>query len=319
MQGGAQMRHAGERRRARSANADARRRRLASAWDFDETGRRPRRHRRHRAGDQSASGTRGGGELLLQPIEHDREPEIELLSIDRGPGMDMERCMRDGYSTGGTPAPGSAPCAPVGDSSTCILSPTAGTVVLSRGDGCAIAGLRRGAAGGARVRRDLRSPCAARSSAATPGASPRTAGNARCWSSTASATARWRRAAAAAAADAFAERPFAAAGETMRAPAPCASPARAAQPRPAPLLDRAGARMSVRRRRQHRRRTDRDAQTSQRPDLAQRHARRLGRAHAAVRRIAWPAHGAPHHAFRWPLRPLVAGRLPGSSPSGIRP
>jgi anti-sigma regulatory factor (Ser/Thr protein kinase) len=49
----------------------------------------------------------GGGELLLQPIVAERASVIELLAIDRGRGMQhVERCLQDGYSTGGTPGTG---------------------------------------------------------------------------------------------------------------------------------------------------------------------------------------------------------------------
>ena len=48
----------------------------------------------------------GHGELLIQAILDDGEVTIELLAIDRGPGMRVEICMRDGYSTGGTAGTG---------------------------------------------------------------------------------------------------------------------------------------------------------------------------------------------------------------------
>src|SRR5688572_24636345 len=42
-----------------------------------------------------------GGEMLMQLVPHGAGRAVELLAIDRGPGMaDPERCMRDGYSTG---------------------------------------------------------------------------------------------------------------------------------------------------------------------------------------------------------------------------
>src|SRR5271170_6919177 len=49
----------------------------------------------------------GGGEMLLQVLDDGVTPQIEMLAIDRGQGMqDVERCMRDGYSTSGTPGTG---------------------------------------------------------------------------------------------------------------------------------------------------------------------------------------------------------------------
>jgi anti-sigma regulatory factor (Ser/Thr protein kinase) len=45
----------------------------------------------------------GGGELLMQAIACQGAHLIELISIDRGPGMEnVARCLGDGYSTGGT-------------------------------------------------------------------------------------------------------------------------------------------------------------------------------------------------------------------------
>lgn len=68
--------------------------------------------------DESASGSVGvvvtelasnllrhgkGGELLLQAIPSPTGPGVEVLAIDRGPGMDnVEKCLRDGYSSSGT-------------------------------------------------------------------------------------------------------------------------------------------------------------------------------------------------------------------------
>ena len=48
----------------------------------------------------------GRGELLIQALCDGEDVTIELVSIDRGPGMQVERCMRDGYSTGGTTGTG---------------------------------------------------------------------------------------------------------------------------------------------------------------------------------------------------------------------
>jgi anti-sigma regulatory factor (Ser/Thr protein kinase) len=44
----------------------------------------------------------GGGEILAR-IDPQRPSGIEIMALDRGPGMaDIEECVRDGYSTGGT-------------------------------------------------------------------------------------------------------------------------------------------------------------------------------------------------------------------------
>jgi anti-sigma regulatory factor (Ser/Thr protein kinase) len=46
------------------------------------------------------------GEILLQVVEQQRTAGIELLILDKGPGMDPTHCLRDGYSTTGTPGTG---------------------------------------------------------------------------------------------------------------------------------------------------------------------------------------------------------------------
>ncbi len=47
------------------------------------------------------------GVVLLRALECGRSLGVEVLALDRGPGMaDPARCMRDGYSTAGTPGNG---------------------------------------------------------------------------------------------------------------------------------------------------------------------------------------------------------------------
>ncbi len=50
----------------------------------------------------------GRGEILVQVVQAtDGSPQLEVMSVDSGPGMaDIDRCLRDGYSTGGTPGTG---------------------------------------------------------------------------------------------------------------------------------------------------------------------------------------------------------------------
>lgn len=51
----------------------------------------------------------GGGEILASAGAR-RDTCIEMLALDRGPGMaDVSACLRDGYSTGGTSGNGLAP------------------------------------------------------------------------------------------------------------------------------------------------------------------------------------------------------------------
>jgi anti-sigma regulatory factor (Ser/Thr protein kinase) len=47
------------------------------------------------------------GEVVLRPIRHDDAIGVEMLALDKGPGMrDLHRCLEDGYSTGGSPGTG---------------------------------------------------------------------------------------------------------------------------------------------------------------------------------------------------------------------
>lgn len=49
----------------------------------------------------------GGGEIVLRELVERPEGGIEVLSIDKGPGMvDPAKCLRDGYSSAGTPGTG---------------------------------------------------------------------------------------------------------------------------------------------------------------------------------------------------------------------
>jgi anti-sigma regulatory factor (Ser/Thr protein kinase)/serine/threonine protein phosphatase PrpC len=49
----------------------------------------------------------GGGEMVLGPWRIQEATGIDILALDQGPGMqDVARCIRDGYSTGGTAGTG---------------------------------------------------------------------------------------------------------------------------------------------------------------------------------------------------------------------
>ena len=45
-----------------------------------------------------------GGELLMRELRYGQRAGVEVLSIDRGPGMDLATALRDGHSTAGTRA-----------------------------------------------------------------------------------------------------------------------------------------------------------------------------------------------------------------------
>ena len=58
---------------------------------------------------------------------------FEILSIDRGAGMaDIARCLRDGYSTGGTPGTGLGAVQRMSTDFSAYSAPGKGTVILSR-------------------------------------------------------------------------------------------------------------------------------------------------------------------------------------------
>ena len=49
----------------------------------------------------------GGGQLLLSGIKSKNGTRMEIVALDRGPGIaDLSRALQDGYSTGGTPGTG---------------------------------------------------------------------------------------------------------------------------------------------------------------------------------------------------------------------
>jgi anti-sigma regulatory factor (Ser/Thr protein kinase) len=75
----------------------------------------------------------GGGEILIQAIGIQDSIQIEVLAVDRGPGMtDIERCMRDGYSTGGTMGTGLGAVRRLANEFDIHSIPGEGTVVMAR-------------------------------------------------------------------------------------------------------------------------------------------------------------------------------------------
>ena len=75
----------------------------------------------------------GGGELLIQTLGEDDNAVIELLAIDRGPGMvNVDRCMEDGYSTAGTPGTGLGAIRRLATEFDIHSAPGEGTIVMAR-------------------------------------------------------------------------------------------------------------------------------------------------------------------------------------------
>ena len=74
-----------------------------------------------------------GGELLVQQITDGGFRGLELLAVDRGPGIqDIKRALEDGHSTGGTPGTGLGAAKRLSTVFDLYSEPGRGTVVVSR-------------------------------------------------------------------------------------------------------------------------------------------------------------------------------------------
>jgi len=72
------------------------------------------------------------GRLLMGCRRNDEGCQLEVISIDSGPGMDVARCLRDGYSSGGTPGTGLGAVQRLSTDFSVFSSADKGTVILSR-------------------------------------------------------------------------------------------------------------------------------------------------------------------------------------------
>jgi anti-sigma regulatory factor (Ser/Thr protein kinase) len=73
------------------------------------------------------------GRMLLQVIPFGTSGWLEMLAVDAGPGMtDVQRCLQDGYSTGGTPGNGLGAVKRLSDHFDVHSAPAKGTVIVSR-------------------------------------------------------------------------------------------------------------------------------------------------------------------------------------------
>ncbi len=73
------------------------------------------------------------GHVLVQPLHSAAGQGLELLAIDAGPGMaDLQRCLRDGYSTGGGAGTGLGAIRRLSDEFDIYSNAGAGTVAVSR-------------------------------------------------------------------------------------------------------------------------------------------------------------------------------------------
>ena len=73
------------------------------------------------------------GQLLMRVAESAEGNYLELLSLDRGPGMaNVSQCLADGYSTAGTPGTGLGAVARTADQFDIFSQPKNGTVAVAR-------------------------------------------------------------------------------------------------------------------------------------------------------------------------------------------
>lgn len=74
-----------------------------------------------------------GGEVFLSPLSDRSESGVEILAVDRGPGMsDIERCLADGYSSTDTAGTGLGAITRRSNEFDAYSEPGKGTVLVSR-------------------------------------------------------------------------------------------------------------------------------------------------------------------------------------------
>jgi anti-sigma regulatory factor (Ser/Thr protein kinase) len=115
---------AGEARRAATA--------IAGRLGFDETG----RGKVAIVATEAATNLHKhamGGEIVIQGLEHGDIVGVDILTLDRGPGMaDVDRCLADGFSTAGSPGTGLGAMARLSSSFDIHSFPGTGTATLAR-------------------------------------------------------------------------------------------------------------------------------------------------------------------------------------------
>ncbi|MBV9773104.1 MAG: SpoIIE family protein phosphatase [Gemmatimonadetes bacterium] len=80
-----------------------------------------------------AKHARGGGQILAQTRIRDERPGIEILALDRGPGIaSLPQALRDGYSTAGSPGTGLGAMSRMADDFDIHSVAGVGTAVLAR-------------------------------------------------------------------------------------------------------------------------------------------------------------------------------------------
>src|SRR5690349_9603265 len=74
----------------------------------------------------------GGGELVVRAALGAGESAVEVIALDRGPGMNAALCLTDGYSTTGTPGLGLGAVRRASAVFDVYSQPQKGTVLVSR-------------------------------------------------------------------------------------------------------------------------------------------------------------------------------------------
>ena len=72
------------------------------------------------------------GEVFLRALVGADQPGIEIVAVDRGPGMDVDRSLRDGHSTAGSPGTGLGAIRRLSDVFDLYSAAGRGTVLLAR-------------------------------------------------------------------------------------------------------------------------------------------------------------------------------------------
>jgi hypothetical protein len=89
----------------------------------------------------------GRGDMILRPLETASRRGVEMLAVDKGPGIDdVGRSFQDGYSTAGTPGNGLGAIARTSTVYDLYSSPGKGTVLMAQMWGNAAADANRGSA-----------------------------------------------------------------------------------------------------------------------------------------------------------------------------
>ena len=75
----------------------------------------------------------GGGDMVLQPVESADVPAIDVIALDKGPGIgDMGLALEDGYSSAGTPGTGFGAVQRLTSKYAAYTAPGQGTAILAR-------------------------------------------------------------------------------------------------------------------------------------------------------------------------------------------